>query len=166
MSSNRPLLRLVPDPGSAEPVPQVSFCGHCGQAPPTPMAPLARVCARCGLGVVISAGADVAPRKGEAFVIVDRQLKLCGLSRGAERVLGVDEPEAVHRHVSDFLEPADAEAGQGDELLQSIIAGAAIGGAEPRNIVVRPTGEYGVRYAARVGSCGPPEGALIVLGTV
>jgi PAS domain-containing protein len=130
------------------------------------MAALARVCALCGLGVVISAGADLAPRKGEAFVIVDRQLKLCGLSRGAERVLGVDEPDAVHRHVSDFLEPADAEAGQGDELLQGIIASAAIGSAEPHNIVVRPTGEYGVRYAARVGCCGPPEGALIVLGTV
>jgi hypothetical protein len=165
LSSIRPLLRLVPDPTS-EPVPLVSFCGHCGQAPPTPMAALARVCALCGLGVVISASADLAPRKGEAFVIVDRQLKLCGLSRGAERVLGVDEPEAVHRHVSDFLEPADAEAGKGDELLQGIIAGAAIGAGPVHNIVVRPTGEYGVRYAARVGSCGPPEGALIVLGTV
>ena len=165
MSSNRPLLRLVPDPG-AEPVPFVSFCGHCGEAPQTPMAALARVCALCGLGVVISASADLAPRKGEAFVIVDRQLKLCGLSRGAERVLGVDEPDAVHRHVSDFLEPADAEAGKGDELLQGIIASAAIDIAPPHNIVVRPTGEYGVRYAARVGSCGPPEGALIVLGTV
>ena len=80
------------------------------------------MCALCGLGVVISASADLAPRKGESFVIVDRQLKLCGLSRGAERVLGVDEPDAVHRHVSDFLEPADAEAGKGDELLQGIIA--------------------------------------------
>jgi PAS domain-containing protein len=126
-----------------------------------------RVCSLCGLGVVISANADLAPRKGEAFVMVDRQLKVCGLSRGAERLLGVDEPDAVHRPVGDFLEPADAEAGQGDELLQGIIASAAIGVVEaPHSIVVRPSGEYGVRYAARVGSCGPPEGALIVLGTV
>jgi hypothetical protein len=125
------------------------------------------VCSLCGLGVVISANADLAPQRGEAFVIVDRQLKLCALSRGAERLLGVDEPDAVHCHVSRFLEPADAEAGQGDELLQGIIGSAAIGVLEaPHTIVVRPTGEYGVRYAARVGSCGPPEGALIVLGTV
>lgn len=165
MSSVRSFLRLVPDPPS-EPVPVVSFCGHCGQAPPTPMAARSRVCALCGLGVVISASADLAPRTGEAFVIVDRQLKLCGLSRGAEKLLGVDEPEAVHRHVSDFLEPADAEAGQGDELLQGIVATAAVAFMPPTSIVVRPTGEYGVRYAARVGSCGPPEGALIVLGTV
>jgi PAS domain-containing protein len=165
LSSVRPLLRLVPDPPS-EPVPIVSFCGHCGQAPPTPMAARSRVCALCGLGVVISASADLAPKKGEAFVIVDRQLKLCALSRGAERLLGVDEPDAVHCHVSDFLEPADAEAGSGDELLQEIIATSAMGVAAPTSIVVRPTGEYGVRYAARVGSCGPPEGALIVMGSV
>ncbi|HWH94577.1 MAG TPA: PAS domain-containing protein [Baekduia sp.] len=130
------------------------------------MAARSRVCALCGLGVVITASADLAPRTGESFLIVDRQLKVCALSRGAERVLGVDEPEAVHRHVGDFLEPADAEAGHGDELLKRLIASAAIGFASPHSIVVRPTGEYGVRYAARVGSCGPPEGALIVLGTV
>src|SRR3954454_17705496 len=158
------MLRLVPDP--VEPTPLVSFCGHCGQAPPSPMAARSRVCALCGLGVVITAAADLAPRERESFLIVDRQLKLCALSRGAERLLGVDEPEAVHRHVSDFLEPADAEAGHGDELLQGIVSSAAMGFMPPTSIVVRPTGEYGVRYAARVGACGPPEGALIVLGTV
>jgi PAS domain-containing protein len=163
--SSRPLLRLVPDPPAA-PAPDVSFCGHCGEAPPTPMAARSRVCALCGLGVVISASADLAPRSGESFLLVDRQLKLCALSRGAERLLGVDEPQAVHRPVGDFLEPADAEAGHGDELLQGIIASAASGVAPLLSIVVRPAGEYGVRYAARVGSCGPPEGALIVLATV
>ncbi|HEY6761133.1 MAG TPA: PAS domain-containing protein [Baekduia sp.] len=158
------MLRLVPDP--VKPTPLVSFCGHCGQAPPTEMAARSRVCSLCGLGVVITAAADLAPRERESFVIVDRQLKLCALSRGAERLLGVDEPEAVHRLVSDFLEPADAEAGDGDELLKGIVASAAMGFAPATSIVVRPAGEYGVRYAARVGSCGPPEGALIVLGTV
>jgi hypothetical protein len=164
LSSVRPLLRLVPQP--SEPTPVVSFCGHCGQAPPTPMAARSRVCALCGLGVVISAAQDLAPRAGESFLIVDRQLKVCALSRGAERLLGVDEPEAVHRHISDFLEPADAEAGHGAELLQGIVGSAAMGFASPQSIVVRPSGEYGVRFAARVGRCGPPEGALIVLGTV
>jgi hypothetical protein len=127
------------------------------------MAARSRVCALCGLGVVITASQDLAPKKGESFIIVDRQLKLCGLSRGAERVLEVDEPGAVHRHICDFLEPADAEAGQGDELLQSIITSGFVA---PRTLIVRPAGEYGVRYAARVGACGPPAGALIVLSTV
>ena len=162
--SIRPSLRLVPEP--VAPTPLVSFCGHCGQAPRGPESTHSRVCAECGLGVVITAAADLAPQEGESFVIVDRQLKLCALSRGAEVLLGVDEPEAVHQHVSDFLEPADAEAGAGDELLKGIVSSAAMGFAPPTSIVVRPSGEYGVRYAARVGACGPPEGALIVLGTV
>jgi hypothetical protein len=161
LSIARPSLRLVPDLIDATPL--VRFCGHCGMAPPTPMAARSRVCALCGLGVVITAAQDLAPRPGESFLIIDRQLKLCGLSRGAEQVLEVDEPDAVHRHICDFLEPADAEAGQGDELLQSIITS---GFTAPRSLVVRPAGEYGVRFAARVGACGPPAGALIVLATV
>ena len=163
MSLARTSLRLVPDP--VEPAPRVAFCGHCGEPPPTPMAARSRVCALCGLGVVIEAGKDLAPKPGGSFLIVDRRLQLCGLSRGAESLLGVVEPAAVHRHISDFLEPADAEAGEPDALVGAITAGA--GGLAPvRSIVVRPAGEYGVRYAARVGPCGPPQGALIVLDSV
>jgi hypothetical protein len=163
LSFARPTLRLVPDP--VEPTPIVQFCGHCGQPPRTASAARSRVCSLCGLGVIIAAAEDLAPRNGESFILVDRQLNLCGLSRGAERLLEVDEPSAVHRHICDFLEPADAEAGQGDDLLQEIISGASQFAA-PRSMMVRPAGEYGVRYAARVGRCGPPEGALIVLSTV
>jgi hypothetical protein len=153
-------LQLVPTPGEVEP--EVLFCGHCGQAPPTPMAARSRVCALCGLGVVISTGQTLAPEPGTAFLIVDGTLSLCALSARAERLLGVDEPDAVHRHVAEFLEPADAEAAQGDELVRSIIAAA--GGADgPRSVVVRPAGEFGVRYTARIGRCGPPAGALLVL---
>jgi hypothetical protein len=163
MSFSRPSLHLVPAP--AEPAPEVLFCGHCGEAPPTPMAARSRVCALCGLGVVISAREDVAPSPGGSFLVVDRQLKLCGLSRAAEDLLQVVEPAAVHRHINEFLEPADAEAAAADALVLSITESAS-GGAPVQSIFVRPTGEYGVRYAARVGSCGPPQGALIVLDTV
>jgi hypothetical protein len=162
LSLARPALRLVPAP--AAPAPVVAFCGHCGEAPPTPMAARSRVCALCGLGVVIEAAEDLAPAPGGSFLIVDDHLELCALSRAAERLLGVVEPAAVHRHISDFLEPADAEAGPGDALLHAI-AGATVH-APTQAVVVRPAGEYGVRYAARVGSCGPPAGALIVLDVV
>jgi hypothetical protein len=128
------------------------------------MAARSRVCALCGLGVLIEAAQDLAPTPGGSFLMVDRRLKLCGLSREAERLLGVVEPAAVHRHIGEFLEPADAEAGPDDALVHAITATA--GGAPTQGIVVRPAGEYGVRYAARVGSCGPPAGALIVLDVV
>lgn len=162
MSFARPPLRLVPAP--VEPAPQVQFCGHCGEAPPTPMAARSRVCTLCGLGVLIEAAQDLAPAPGGSFLIVDRRLKLCGLSRAAEDLLGIVEPAAVHRNIGEFLEPADAEAGPDDALVHAITATA--GGAPTQAIVVRPAGEYGVRYAARVGSCGPPSGALIVLDVV
>ncbi|HEX6618564.1 MAG TPA: hypothetical protein VF024_02835 [Solirubrobacteraceae bacterium] len=163
MSFERPQLRLVPTP--VDPAPQVQFCGHCGEVPPTPMAARSRVCALCGLGVLIQAGQDLAPAPGGSFLLVDRQLKLCGLSRGAEDLLGVVEPAAVHRHICEFLEPADAEAGSDDALVHAI--GATAGGALPiQSLVLRPAGEYGVRFAARVGACGPPAGALIVLDVV
>ena len=163
MSLARPPLHLVPDP--VDPGRQIQFCGHCGQAPPTPMAARSRVCALCGLGVIIEASEDLAPEPGGSFLIVDRRLKLGGLSRGAEDLLGVVEPAAVNRHISEFLEPADAEAGPDDALVRAITA-AAGGGGDTQAIVVRPAGEYGVRYAARVGPCGPPQGALIVLDSV
>ena len=149
-------------PTLAEAEPEVLFCGHCGESPPTPMAARSRVCSLCGLGVVISTGQALAPKPGSAFLIVDGSLSLCALSDRAEKLLGLDEPEAVHRHVGEFLEPADAEAGRGDELIRAIIAAA--GGVEgPRNVVVRPAGEFGVRYTASIGRCGPPAGALLVL---
>jgi hypothetical protein len=163
LSFVRPQLRLVPDP--VEPAPQVAFCGHCGEAPPTPMAARSRVCALCGLGVVIEAGQDLAPKPGGSFLIVNRRLQLCGLSRGAESLLALVEPAAVHRPISDFLEPADAEAGEADALITAISVSAG-GNGPVQSLVVRPAGEYGVRYAARVGPCGPPHGALIVLDSV
>jgi hypothetical protein len=161
--SPKPVLRVVGQPEPA--VPQVLFCSHCGEAPPTPMAARSRVCALCGLGVIIGAAEDVAPRPGESFLIVDRMLKLCALSKGAERLLGVEEPVAVHRHVSEFLEPADAETQERDALVAGIVAvaGGAAGASGSGLMVVRPAGEYGVRYAARIAGCGPPQGALIVL---
>jgi hypothetical protein len=126
------------------------------------MAARARVCALCGLGVVIGASQDVAPGPGEPFLIVDRQLKLCALSRAAEELLALEEPDVVHRHLGEILESADVEAAASDALLQAIVEVAG-GPIAPRALTVRPTGEYGVRYGARVASCGPPAGALIVL---
>jgi hypothetical protein len=40
---------------------------------------------------------------------------------------------------------------------------AARGEDEPRRVMVRPANVFGVRMPLRVGACGPPRAALLVL---
>lgn len=151
-------LRLVP--AVSEPRPQITFCGHCGEQPDADHG--ARVCDRCGLGVLLSAAADAAPGPDDPFLIVDGSLCVCALSRVAEELLGVEETDAIDRHLAEFLIPADAEAVGADNLMDLVI-GAASDAAEARVAVVRPPSEFGVRFRAKVGACGPPRAALLVL---
>ena len=51
---------------------------------------------------------------------------------------------------------------QGANLLTSLVV-AATNEEDAQTVVVRPVGEFGVRYRARIGPCGPPRAALIVL---
>ena len=141
----------------------VSFCGHCGVPPAANLeTPGSRVCSHCGLGLVLRAPADVAPRPGEPFLVIDSSLSVCAVSAHAEQLLGVDETQAVNQHVADYLVPADANAPSADNLL-TLLVDAAAGSGEPRVAVVRPRQEFGVRFRARIGPCGPPHAALLVL---
>lgn len=140
----------------------VAFCGHCGVAPAQEVVQQSRVCGHCGLGLVLQAPADVAPRGDEPFLVIDATLSVCAVSAGAEELLGIDETSAVNQHVIDFLVPADANA-PGAENLLVLLVEAASGSGEPRTAVVRPRHEFGVRFRARIGPCGPPHAALLVL---
>ncbi len=141
----------------------VSFCGHCGRRPDPRMAPAAsRVCGHCGLGLVMQAGVDVAPRDDEPFLIVDSSLSVCAMSAAAETLFGIDETAAVNKHVADFLVPADANAPSAENLL-ALLVEVAGGCGEARTTMVRPRQEFGVRFKARIGPCGPPHAALLVL---
>jgi hypothetical protein len=151
-------LRLVP--AVAEPKPQTTFCGHCGAEPDGDA--FGRVCESCGLGVLLSANADVAPGPTAPFMIVDGSLCVCAVSRVAEELLGTEETDAVNRHLSEFLVPADAEAAGGDNLMDLVI-NAASDTSEARVAVVRPPDEFGIRFRVQVGACGPPRAALLVL---
>ena len=136
----------------------VAFCGHCGVAPEQE----SRVCGHCGLGLVLRAPADVAPRGDEPFLVIDATLSICAVSAGAEALLGIDETSAVNKHVADFLVPADANAPSAENLL-ALLVEVASGPGGPRTAVVRPRDEFGVRFRARIGPCGPPHAALLVL---
>lgn len=140
----------------------IAFCGHCGVAPSPEIVPQSRVCGHCGLGLVLRAPADVAPRTGEPFLVIDSTLSVCAVSAEAEELLGIVETAAVNKHVVDFLVPADANAPSADNLLVLLVE-AASGSGAPRTAVVRPREEFGVRFRARIGPCGPPHAALLVL---
>jgi len=141
----------------------VSFCGHCAMAPePARQAPPSRVCGHCGLGLVLQASAFLAPRHDEPFLVIDTTLSVCAVSAAAEELLDIDETRAVNKHVADFLVPADANA-PGAENLLALLVEVAGGSSEPRTTIVRPRQEFGVRFKARIGPCGPPHAALLVL---
>jgi PAS domain-containing protein len=144
--------------------PVEAFCGHCGRPPEvTEAQPATRVCRRCGLGLVLQAPKGIAPQVVEPFVVVDSRLEVCAVSRKAEDLLGVPETRAVNRKISEFLIPAEAEASRPEDLLTQLVV-AATSQEDAHTVVVRPVGEFGVRYRARIGPCGPPRAALIVLG--
>jgi hypothetical protein len=140
-----------------------SFCGHCGLPPAASLEnPGSRVCNHCGLGLVLQASVDVVPRAGEPFLVIDSTLSVCAVSAHAEELLGTDETQAVNRHIADFLVPADANAPTAENLLV-LLVDAASGTGAPQTAIVRPRQEFGVRFRARIGPCGPPRAALLVL---
>jgi hypothetical protein len=151
-------LAIVPDQ-VREDAPAVSFCSHCGARPEA--ATETRVCDSCGLGLMLIAGADVAPADGGAFIVLDSSLSVCAVSGEAEQLLGTSESDAVNRHVTELIVPADAEA-QGPENLAVAVTWAARGDQSQRRVTVRPTNVFGVRLNARIASCGPPQAALLV----
>src|ERR1700733_3617671 len=148
--NGRPALRLVGASEFEPAAPSVPFCSHCGTRPFAPAAssrrstaratdrePASRVCGACGLGLILEAAEDIAPHAGDAFLVLDRVLSVCAVSRCADRLLATCEPDAVNRHVTHLLMPADAEEGGGDSLSVAV-AWAARGDGGIRTTTVRP----------------------------
>jgi PAS domain-containing protein len=114
--------------GSETPEVWTWFCGHCaapspsGSVPP----PTARVCASCGLGLLLEVREDAVPDGRDAFLVVDSQLLVQAMSREAQTLLGLSEEDAVDKPVAELLVPADAEA-QGPTGFAATVAEAAEG---------------------------------------
>ena len=166
MSTQR-ALQVIGSPAPAEATPRVVFCSHCGKAPESGAAPEvgSRVCQRCNLGLLLEAPAALAPKDKDAFVVVDRSLAVHALSKRAEKLLGMREVDAIDKRITDLLVPADAESSDPTRphVLSALLLEAASGVEEVTRAVVRPADEFGVRFAARIGPCGPGPGALVVL---
>jgi hypothetical protein len=160
----RPALALVPPPApeAAAAAPTVLFCGHCGAEPTAAEASSpTRVCARCGLGLLLHCSADVAPAAGDAFLVIDDSLSVCAVSATAEKLLATLETDAVNHPITRLVVPADAE-GNGGANLAAAITWAARGDRGVHRTVVRPANTFGVRTSARIAACGPPRAALLV----
>ena len=132
----------------ARPTNAVHFCTHCGALSNEADA---RVCAVCGLGVVLSCAPGVLPRAGAAFLVVKSDLRISAASLAVEPLLG--DPQAL------VGEPL-LELLSGDPALPRWIARAAMGSRRVTSVVLR-RGTRGVH--GRVASCGNPAAALLVL---
>lgn len=159
--SGRPNLQVIPGFGEAVREPYVLFCGHCAKRP-EPADEQNRVCSSCHLGLIVSAPESLAPAPGDAFLIVDSKLQICALSKKAEKLLGAAESDIVNRTLTEIVHPADAEA-SGVESLVSVVVHAARGDGALHDVVIRPCEEWGIRWFTRVGPCGTPSAALLVL---
>jgi hypothetical protein len=143
------------------------FCGHCASPSPggAAPAPTARVCARCGLGLLLETREDAVPDARDAFLVVDSRLLVQAMSREAQTLLGTVEEDAIDRPVVELLVPADAEGDSPGGLASAIAEAAAGDDPDGRRAYVRPWNTFGVRMRARIDTCGPPRAALIVLDT-
>jgi hypothetical protein len=159
-NARRAALTLVPKTTPEVVGPSVSFCSHCAARPEVDE-PGSRVCFSCGLGLLLQAPAQVAPKPGDPFLVLDASLSVCAVSDEAERLLAISETQAVNRHITELLVPADAEA-RAQSNLAVAVTWAARGDEQTRHVVVRPANTFGVRLTARIASCGPPTAALVV----
>lgn len=132
----------------ASPIHAVHFCTHCGTLPDETSS---RVCAACGLGVVLSCPPGALPRPGAAFLVVKSDLRISAASAAVEPLLG-DPDELLGEPVLDVL--------SGDPSLARWIARAAMGSRRVTRVALRRGTR---RLNGRVATCGEPAAALVVL---
>lgn len=135
--------------------PLVRFCGYCGRPP---SGPYRRVCG-CGRGVILEAKVEEAPRPNDAFLVVGPMLTIAAVSRRAEQLLKVKEEDFVNRPLTRLLVPAD---GTSPHALEADVEKVA-GGTGPGARAFRQVDALTRKLAARLGHCGTPSAALVVL---
>jgi PAS domain-containing protein len=148
------------------PAPRVWFCAYCGRGGLAGEEPaeLERACALCGFGLLLETVAEIAPAPTDAFLVVDDDFAVAAISHQAEELLGVHERSVVGRSLTDLLLPADGEPHAASDLMAAVAAatsGAA--GVEPSHLRLSTIRDRSLLLHVRLGRCGPPMGALIVL---
>jgi len=139
---------------------QVTFCSHCGAR--TGGSSVSRVCRRCEMGLLLHARPELAPGPGDAFVVCDADLRVCALSRGAEQLLGAFEPAVIHAPLGDLVAGVSRDI-DGTSALPRLLRKAAAGQLGIERTIVSLAGLRDATWPARVGACGRPPAALLVI---
>lgn len=150
--------------GRAEQDELTRFCTHCAALFDGPALagdrPLrGRVCGECSLGVVLTCSADMLSGPGEAFLIVTADLRVSAASEAAEQMFQVPEGTFGRPLLSLMTSP------EGVGELTQRVATAANGSRAWSTMRVEPAASRlpkGV-LDARIGGCGDPPAALVVL---
>ena len=143
----------------------IRFCSRCGEPaeePPQDQEPVTRtrVCAACGMGMLLSCAREALPGAGAAFVIATVEATVSAVSEAAEPVFG-SEQSILGAPVADLLTSPMGE----DRLLRTITQ-AATRAREPAIMPVRglTSNADGLgMMAARISTCGRPRAALITV---
>jgi hypothetical protein len=150
--------------GRADAAELTRFCTHCGSlfdAPTsTPERPLrGRVCSNCGLGMVLTCSNELVSRPGGAFLVVTTDLLVSAASEGAERMLDSGQGLYGRPLLSVLTSPAGVA-----ELARRVVR-AATGDRAIYELPVHPAAKRlaNVSLAARIGHCGMPPAALVVV---
>jgi hypothetical protein len=136
----------------------VRFCTHCGAIGELGKddALAGRVCAECGLGVVLSCSREALTENKAAFLVVKGDGEVSAASVAADRALGAKAHSLEGRPLLELLEPGAAS----QELSRRVTRAA---GGDARVSMVPAVLADGAFVNARVGSCGEPRAALLVL---
>jgi PAS domain-containing protein len=142
---------------------RVTFCSHCGNPPDSLETSRSRICDRCQLGLLLEARAELAPAPGDAFVVIDEELRVCALSDGAERLLGIGEPLVIHRSIDELLTAADGDERERGEPLRTLRAAARRPDRSVSEATLVGLGGLGGPFKARIGACIAPPAVLVLL---
>jgi hypothetical protein len=160
--------RSYATPGAERPR-SIRFCSRCGHPSDLPAdRPLhgARVCERCGMGMLLTCSRDAMPGEAAAFLIATFDMRVSAVSQAGERIFGAEQT-LVGMPVLDLI-----GSPLGDDQLARYVGQAAQRACDPVVMPVRvldrapssPKASPKVgTLAARIATCGPPRAAVITV---
>ena len=134
------------------------FCTHCAALFDEP-GTRRRVCPRCGLGVVLTCSSATLDAAGAAFFVVTSDLRVSAGSKQAEDLFSAHDGIFGRPLMSLVTSPAGI-----GELARLVVA-AANGTMAPTTIAVESAATKldDLSLEARIGGCGNPPAALVVV---